>query len=176
MKFLLTLLVALLSLVALAWGIGMVIPLEHVAARSAHFTSHPKAVWAVVSDVPGYARWAPEVSGVKRLADREGHRVYALEGKGSMPLEIEVSEPPRRMVTRIADPRLPYAGTWTWEIAPEEGGARVTVTERGEIKLAPMRALARFVFGYTSTLDDYLEALGDGLGEGVVPGPAPAKA
>lgn len=174
MKLLLSILVGILGLVALAWCIGLVIPRRHQATRSARFANRPEQVWAVLSDFPNYARWAPEVTGVRRLPDRDGHPVYQFEGKWGMPLEIESMEPPRRMVTRIADPSLPFGGTWTWKITREGNGTRVTVTEDGEIKPPPMRTMARFFFGYTSTMDSYLEALGDGLGEGITPGPLPA--
>lgn len=176
MKLVLTVVVAIVALVAVVWCIGLVIPRQHVAARSALFSKSPQQVWALLGNLPGYSHWAPEVTGVKRLADHEGHPVYALEGKWAMPLEIEAAEPPRRMVTRIADPNLPFGGTWTWEIVPEGGGARVIVTERGEIKPPPMRTMARFVFGYTSTMDTYLKALGNGLQETITPGPAPVGA
>jgi len=170
-KTLLTLVAAAVALAAVVWCVGLAIPRGHVAARSAHFRSSPQQVWAMLSNLPGYEHWAPEVTGVKRLADNDGHPVYALEGKWAMPLEVESTEAPRRMVTRIADPKLPFGGTWTWELRPEGQGTRVVVTERGEIKPAMMRTMARFIFGYTSTIDTYLKALGDGLQETVVPGP-----
>lgn len=169
---LLTVLAALASLAGAVWLIGMVIPPEHVASRSARFAAAPDTLWAVLGDLSGYARWAPDVKDVTRLADQNGRPVYALEGKWPMPLAIEVSEPPRRMVTRIADSELPFGGTWTWEIARDGRGSRVTVTERGEIKLPPLRAAARFVFGYSATLDAYLLALGRRFQETVVPEPA----
>lgn len=172
MKVLLTVLAAIVSLVAVVWLVGTLISPEHVASRSARFAAPPDTLWSVLANLPGYARWAPEVTGVRRLPDQDGSPVYALEGKWAMPLAIEASEPPRRMVTRIADPKLPFGGTWTWEIAGDEKGSIVTVTEHGEIKMAPMRALARFVFGYESTLDSYLEALGRAVHEDVAPAPA----
>jgi uncharacterized protein YndB with AHSA1/START domain len=173
LKFLLTALTGVVALFALAWGIGALVPIHHVATRSARYAASPAHVWSVLSDFPQYPRWAPDVSGVRRLPDQAGHPVYALEGKWGMPLEIESSEPPRRLVTRIADPTLPFGGTWTWVVTREGKGARVTVTESGEIKPPPMRAMARFFLGYDATLDRYLLALGRGLKERVAPGPPP---
>jgi uncharacterized protein YndB with AHSA1/START domain len=169
MKVLLTIVAALASLLAVVWCLGLLVPERHVVVRSARYAASPKRVWTMLSDFQDYPRWAPEVTGVQRLADQAGHPVYQFEGKWGMPLEIESLEPPRRIVTRIADPKLPFAGTWTWVVTPESGGTRVTVTEHGEIKPPPMRAMARFVFGYDSSMDQYLTALGRGLGVGAMP-------
>jgi hypothetical protein len=68
-------------------------------------------------------------------------------------------QPPRRLVTRIADADLPFGGTWTFELAPEEGGTRVTITERGEIRNPIFRAVARYVFGYGATMEAFLDEL-----------------
>jgi uncharacterized protein YndB with AHSA1/START domain len=171
MKLLLTIVVAALGLFALVWLIGLVIPRRHIASRTALYDKPPEQVWALLSNFSGYAHWAPEVSSVRRLPDQGGHPVYQFEGKWGMPLAIEAIDAPHRIVTRIADPSLPFGGTWTWKIAREGSGTRVTVTEDGEIKSAPMRTMARFFFGYTSTIDSYLKALGDGLQETVTPEP-----
>lgn len=167
-------LLAIIGIVVFAYIVGLVIPREHVASRAARYARTPETVWQLLSDFPGYSGWAPEVSGVERLPDQNGHPVWSMKGKWGMPLEVEAAEPPRRLVTRIADPRLPYGGTWTWEIAADGGRTRVTVTESGFIKPPLFRVLTRFVFGYTSTMDAYLEAIGRHFGESTVPGPAVA--
>jgi hypothetical protein len=158
----------LLALVILTWAVGALLPRTHMASRAARFAQPPEAVWQVVSDLSGFAKWAPRVTGVTRLADQNGHPVWTMLGESELPLEVEELRP-YRMVTRIANPRLPFGGTWTWEIADAGAGCTVTITERGEIKSSLFRALARFVFGYTSNLDSYLEALGKHFGEDVTP-------
>jgi hypothetical protein len=63
-------------------------------------------------------------------------------------------------VTRIADPHLPFGGTWTYEVAPAVGGgSTLTITENGEVYNLVFRFISRFVMGYTATIDRYLEAL-----------------
>jgi hypothetical protein len=69
------------------------------------------------------------------------------------------SEPPRLLVARIADPDLPFGGTWTYDIAPAGGGSRVTITEDGEIYNPLFRFVARFILGYEGTIASYLAAL-----------------
>ncbi len=75
---------------------------------------------------------------------------------------------------RIADDSLPYGGTWTFELAPAEGGGTtLTITEDGFVEPAIFRALARFVFGYHATMEGYLAGLGRRFGETVIVERAP---
>ena len=53
--------------------------------------------------------------------------------------------------------------------APENGGARVTITEDGEVSNAIFRFMSRYVFGHTATLDAYLISLARRFGEDTIP-------
>lgn len=177
MRVLVIVLASLLALVAVVWIWGSLVPRDHVASRSIYLASAtPDEVWATLTDFSKYGTWAPEVTGTKRLPDQNGHAVWALEGDWAMPLELEVIEPPRLLVTRIADSKLPFGGTWTWELAPENQGTRVVVTEHGQIKAPIFRLLSRFVFGYTSTIDSYLKALAKRFGTTATPTAPPGMA
>jgi hypothetical protein len=176
MKIVVAILAVLVGLVALVFLCGMLIPANHVASRSIHLNQPRDQVWLTISDFEHYASWAPQVTGTKRLPDDNGHAVWQLEGKWAMPMALDEVETPRQLVTRIADPKLPFGGTWTWELAPENGGTRVIVTERGVIRSPIFRVLSRFVFGYNGTMDAYLNALAKHFGESATPGPPPGNA
>jgi hypothetical protein len=45
------------------------------------------------------------------------------------------------------------------ELLPPRNGGRVRITERGFVKNVIFRFVARFVFGYTSTMEGYLRDL-----------------
>lgn len=150
--------------------VGMLLPQSHVASVSARYRAAPEAVWAALTDVRAFPSWRKEVTSVELLADRNGHRAWREVGKdGSVTYEAVESDPPKRLVGKIADEHLPYGGTWTYEIVPESGGSRLTITERGEIYNPLFRFMARFVFGYTSTMENVLRALGRKYGEEVTP-------
>jgi hypothetical protein len=176
MKIVVAILAVLVGLVALVFLGGMLIPANHVASRSIHLDQPQTEVWLTVSDFEHYASWAPQVTGTKRLPDDNGHAGWQLEGKWAMPMALDEVETPRQLVTRIADPQLPFGGTWTWDLAPENGGTRVIVTERGVIRSPIFRVLSRFVFGYNGTMDAYLNALAKHFGESAQPGPRPGNA
>lgn len=77
------------------------------------------------------------------------------------------SDAPRRLVTQIADPNLPFGGTWTTVITPADGESEVRITEGGEVRNPVFRFMSRFVFGLTATMDTYLRDLGKKFGENV---------
>ena len=144
----------------LALGIGIVLPQAHTATVSARLAAPPDSVWAAMTAVEAFPRWRPGVDTVQRLPDRDGLPVWRETGThGSMTLAVIAWEPPRRLVTRIADEDLPYGGTWTYELVPDGAGTRVTLTEDGEIYNPAFRFMARFVFGYEGTMRTYLGGL-----------------
>jgi hypothetical protein len=165
-------LVLLLVVVVLVAGARA--PRRHVARVSVVLRRQAGEVWAVVSDLGAWASWNTSVKSVRRLADRDGHAVWAVESGGQvLPSEIVEATPPgqgqggARLVTRIADDQLPFGGTWTWEIEPSTDGSstRVTITEDGFVKSVVFRGVGSLFLGYTRTQSAYLAALGARFGD-----------
>jgi hypothetical protein len=72
---------------------------------------------------------------------------------------------PRRHVTRISDPSLPFGGTWTWELRQTaDGGCEASVTEHGFVTNPLFRFVSRFVIGHHASMDTYLKHLAKRLG------------
>jgi hypothetical protein len=106
---------------------------------------------------------------VRRIEPLDGRPAFVEEGEhGALTFAVEVDEPPRRRVVRIADRDLPYGGTWTFVLAPEGAGTVVMVTEDGFVGPVLMRPIARFVLGHHATMEAWLLDLGRALGEDVV--------
>lgn len=126
-------LIAIVGIVAL---IGYFLPVKHEASRSAEFNKPPQAVWALIADPNQYGGWW------------QGAEVKTA---------VVESVPPSKLVTKIVD-ETQFGGTWTFDIVPTPSGSRLTITERGEIYNVVFRALAKFVIGYTGTMDSFLEA------------------
>ena len=172
MKWALIIVGILVGLLAVVWLIGAMLPQGHVASRKVRLKQPPEAIWQAITDVEAMPSWRKDLKGIKRLPDKNGMPAWVeTSGFGEMPLEVVEMAPPRRMVAKIADPKLPFGGTWTYEIAPADGGATLTITERGEIYPALFRFMSRFFFGYTSTIEQYLKALGKKFGEEAEPQP-----
>ncbi|HEY7497574.1 MAG TPA: SRPBCC family protein [Vicinamibacterales bacterium] len=160
LKWILIVLAVIIVIGALTAIVGWSLPVAHVASRQRTFAAPPEVVWRHMTDVDAFPSWRADVKRIERLPDRDGRAVWAEHGSnGRITLAVEKSEPPRLLVLRIADPDLPFGGTWTYEVAPASGGSTLTITERGEIYNPIFRAMARFVFGYEATMAAYLDAL-----------------
>jgi uncharacterized protein YndB with AHSA1/START domain len=161
MRWLLRSVLLVILLVAGVYGVGSALPVEHVAARSAPLGAPPQQVYDTIADVGNYSQWWPQISRVELLPSEGGQiRFRQHTGAGPITMQVEEASPPSRFVTRIADPDQPFGGTWTFEIVPDRGTKSVlSITERGEVYNPFFRFMARFVFGYTQTMDDCLAAL-----------------
>ena len=158
MRWIFIILGVLALLVALVCVVGALLPRHHTATRSARFNAKPEAVWAVISDPEHFKDWRTELKDVHVIDDKSWREVDS-HGQ-AITFEAVERIPPRRIVTRIADKTLPFGGTWTQEIAPDGEGSRLTVTEDGEIYNVVFRFVARFILGYTGSIDAYLRNLG----------------
>lgn len=154
-------------LIALMAIIGALLPKSHTASRTVRLRRSAEDVYDTLVDYHAFPSWRAEVKAAAELPD--GRRGWVETTRhGAMPLEIAEEDRPRKLVTRIADPKLPFGGTWTWQIAaisPEE--CDVTVTEDGEIYNPIFRFMARYIFGYTATMDGYVRSLGRKFGQEV---------
>jgi uncharacterized protein YndB with AHSA1/START domain len=149
--------------------VGALLPKQHTATRAARYRQPPAVVWQAVTDYNKFAEWRGSVQRVEPLPEAGGKSgwVEYVKGAGRIPLEVTESVPPRRLVTLIVDPSLPFGGTWTYEIAPIEGGSVLRITEDGEVRNPIFRFVSRFIFGLRATMDQYLRDLGAKFGETV---------
>jgi uncharacterized protein YndB with AHSA1/START domain len=147
---------ALIGLVVLT---GYALPVEHVASRTATLSQTIDQVYAALGDIESFPRWRSDVKSVDLLSTAPPRRWRERGDNGDVTFEIVEMQPPSRLVTRIADPALPFGGTWTYELAPEGKGTRLTITEHGEVYNPVFRFMSRFVFGHTATIDQFLADL-----------------
>jgi hypothetical protein len=156
----------LVTMVAAVAAIGWRLPKAHSASRTARLPMSPDALYSLLSDVDRYPSWRAGLRRLQRLPDRNGLPAWVEETSGGkIPLYFERMERPSLLVGRIADPSLPFGGTWTYQIASAPGGgSELTITEDGEIYNPIFRFMSRFVFGYSATLDGFLGSLQKTIG------------
>lgn len=150
--------------------LGSLLPKEHSATRSVLLHKSPERVYAVARDFESAPKWRADVREIKVTTDRDGRISFREEGKhGAVNYELTEDVSARRMVTRITDTDLGYAGKWTYVFAAERSGTRLTITEDGEVSNVIFRFLSRYAFGQSATIDSYLMSLGKQFGETVTP-------
>ena len=156
----------LAALAGLAGFIGAMLPLRHHGTRKARYRVSPDALYAVLAGPPD---WRTGVKSFGALPDEGGRRRWWEQDSHGQKVTFELVEdaPPRKLAVRIADQGLPFGGTWTFEIAPDGGGSELRISEDGEIYYVIFRFMARFIFGYTGSIETYLKDLGAKFGQPV---------
>ena len=149
------------GLVGLIAVIGVALPKGHRAAKTTTYAASPEVVFAALTDVAHYADWRSDVQRVDVLPDDGGRPMFREHGAtGVVTYRVEERTAPSRMVVRIADPSLPFGGTWTHELTrTASGGTVLTTTEDGEVYNPIFRFMSKFFFSPTATIEKYHAAL-----------------
>ena len=164
MRWILLAVAALAGIAGIITAVGSALPRDHVASVEATLPAPPERVWEAITATDAFPAWRSDVERVEPLADAGGRRGWIEYGSsGRLTFVVERAEAPRVLVTRIADPDLPFGGAWTYEIAPAARGSTLRITERGEVYNPIFRFMARFVFGHERTMATFLADLERGL-------------
>lgn len=171
MKILLIVFASFVVLIALVAIVGALLPRSHLATRQVKFRVPASQIYAVARDFATHPSWRSGLKSVELMPSQDGRVCYRENSRhGPIAYVVLEDKPGEKLVVKIADEKLPFGGTWTFEFSDGTGGGgNVRITERGEVKNVIFRALARFVFGYNSTIEGYLRDLGKKFGETAEP-------
>jgi len=148
----------LLGSIVLVVVIGYALPKKHITARAIPLRQKPAEVFALISNFKEAPSWRPDVREVELLPPTNSRMRFVEKSKnGEITMEVMQTDSPQRLVTRVADSKLPFGGFWIFEILPAPDGCRLNITERGEIYNPVFRFVSRFILGYSATLDTYLK-------------------
>ena len=130
MKGVLWVFVVLASVLILITLVGGLLPKDHSATRQARYRQPPEAIWKAITDVDAMPSWREGLKSVKHLPDKNGLPAHLeVTSMGEIPMETIEMTPPRKLVRRIRDQKLPFGGTWTFEITPTTEGSTLRITE-----------------------------------------------
>ena len=149
---------ALVALVGAMYGVGALLPAEHVARVERDIIASTAEVARRIRDVRGYERWR----GVKvEVLSEEPGRTRYRESAGGDTIVFELVEEAEgtRFKNTILSQDLAFDGYWTIDLAAKADTTHVAIEEHGRVKNPLFRFLSRFVFGHTTTMDSYLDAL-----------------
>jgi len=158
MKIVLALVILLVALIGIVFAVGSRLPVGHRASRTVVLNATPERVWGALTDPSQFTSWRRDVKNVE--VQENGKRWVEVDSHDQrITFEVSEARPHERLVTTIADKDLPFGGSWTYELKSVPGRTEVTITENGEVYNALFRFMSRFVFGYTATMEQYLESL-----------------
>ena len=156
-------------LMLLMIAVGTTLPINHTSTCATKVAAPPAKVWSTLADPLDFA-WRTDITSARIVQRTPALEWSETDRYGHAILYQRVSAEPRRhLVNRIADPTLPYGGTWTYDLtpAPALGATTVSIVENGEIFNPVFRFLARFFIGYTGTMRQHLTDLGKSFGQTV---------
>jgi hypothetical protein len=153
MKWLIYAGLAVAAVAAIVVLIGAMLPKEHVASGKMLVRATPGELFSLIAGPSGWRGVKYELLTETPLKWRE------TDANGAIVYERVETIAPTRIVNRIADPKLPFGGRWTYEIAPGGSGSVLTITENGEVYNPIFRFVSRFIMGHTATIEKYLRDL-----------------
>jgi len=147
-----------LPIVVYLWGRGL--SERHEATASAHVRAKPDDVMALLTDVRAIPKWRKTVRRVDVVAKEPVLRFREHGAQGTLELEVAERDAPHRLVIRTAPARrMAFEGTWTYALAPEDDGTRVTLTEHGTVRSPIARVFSTYVLGHRTHVERTIAAL-----------------
>lgn len=158
MKIAIGVFVVVLVLIVIVVGIGYALPVKHTATRAVSLNTSPDSIFALISNASSFPQWRPRVKSVESVSRADAKMSYREKGDdGEILYVVDESIPSKRLVTRIADDKLPFGGKWTFEITTKAATTELRITEDGEVYNPIFRFVSRFVFGHHATIETYLK-------------------
>lgn len=165
MKIALVVLGGVVGLVALVALVGLLLPKGHVARRSIVLHQPPESVWSVITDFKGQPAWRKDVTRAELVSGGADGEVWREEGSNTLSFRTSELQAPSRLVRTIADTNIAFGGRWVYELATEDGGTRLTITEEGEVYNPIFRFIGHFFLNQAATIESYLTGLAQRFGE-----------
>jgi hypothetical protein len=169
LRFLGWLSVAIALAICVVMVMGSRVPVEHTVTDAEVIPASQQKVWDLITDVPAQANWRTGLKAVHPLPSQNGATCWEeVQGGMTMPLCADVREAPVRQVVRIADPKLPFGGTWTYVLEPVgESTTKVTITENGTTGPAIWRFVDHYILHEDAEIKQYMGDLKRAASEGV---------
>ena len=160
MRWLIVAVAILVAAAALILAIGMLLPKDHVARAEALVAAPPDRVAALIRDVEGQPRWRSGVTRIEMLERTSDTLLYVEHSdQGAIRFEFSEEAPGRLFRSAIADPDLPFGGSWRIDLTPRGSGTLVEIEERGSVTNPIFRFFAALVIGHHATMNAWLADL-----------------
>ncbi len=137
--------------------LGTLQPHEHVASATAEIAAPQARVWQLIEEVDKQPAWRTGLLSVEPRAPENGHRCWTeVQKQMRMPLCEDLSAEPSTRIVRIADPSLPFGGTWTYQLQPSGPNAtHIVITENGTTGPALWRFVGHYILHEDAMIKQY---------------------
>lgn len=143
--------------------VGLMLPQNHLAQTEFDLKASADQVYQVLTDIQGYPSWRPLVKKVE-IRDPANWVEYTTDGE-AVEYQLEIAVPREKWKTTIQTKDLGYGGYWSFMLAKNGTGSKLTIAEHGEIYNPVFRFIAHFFMGLDSSIIDYGRNLKTKLGE-----------
>jgi uncharacterized protein YndB with AHSA1/START domain len=118
-------------------------------------------LWNAVSDFKASPAWRTDLKTVEQVEHRPGALAWRETGKRGDAITYLTLEAvtDKKLVRKIVDEKLPFGGSWTFELTSEGEFTLLTISENGEVYNPVFRFVSRFIFGHHASIDKYLSQL-----------------
>lgn len=142
-------------------AIGYSLSEKHTATGETALAAPPEVVWNTITDFSNAPNFRFHLSRVDVLPPQNGLPAWReVERNGdAISFAVTESQPPKKLVVRIAGEDQPFGGTWTYELTPAGSGTRLKITENGEIYHPIYRFVSHLFLNQASTIEQYLRAI-----------------
>jgi hypothetical protein len=147
--------------------LGAMQPRAHTATVAATIDAPQIVVWQRIEDVAEQPSWRTGLTAVQPLPSQNGHTCWMeIQSHGKMPLCEIVAAAPATRIVAIADTKLPFGGTWTYELTPIDANhTRLSITENGTTGPALWRFAGHYIYHEDTTIKQYESDLQKSVGK-----------
>lgn len=152
--------------------VGLLHNKQYQVSRSLSLKQSAEAIWSVITNHADEPNWQSHLERSKQLPDENGNPVWEIKhkGQGNPPMKLTTLEsvPPTKLVRRIDDAKKVYTGWWEYQLSPESGATKLTISEKSEIPNPFFRGMFHLFGGPAMFVNYYLLDLARKFGEPAV--------
>lgn len=152
---------ALAAIIAIAFGIGLALPREHLTEHTM-LLRHPRpTVFAKLVDYRSRPAWHPNIERVELLRQSDTGPTWRERLSNGEIIDVETLEmdAPRRVVWRFHEERRAFRGRWDLNLDALDSNTRLTIRQCIEAPNPLARFGFRFMRGERSSLRLFAGAL-----------------
>jgi uncharacterized protein YndB with AHSA1/START domain len=150
-----------LIVIALAFTVMLVMggmqPRAHTASVATDINAPIAVVWQRIEDTAQQPSWRTGLSAVQPMPAQNGHICWMeIQKMGKMPLCEVLTAAPNTRIVAIADPNLPYGGTWTYQLTETSPTTtHIAITENGTTGPWFFRFVGHYIFHEDTMIKQY---------------------